>query len=566
MMDATKYAPGYYPVPAGYDSWVKKDHIEKAPAWCSVDLRDGNQALIVPMSLEEKLEFFQMLVKIGFKEIEVGFPAASETEYEFLRTLIEKNMIPEDVTVQVLTQCRDHIIRKTFEAVKGAPRAVIHFYNSTSVAQREQVFHKSREEIKKIATDGAKLVKQLSQEYEGNFLFEYSPESFTGTEVDYAVEVCNAVLDIMQPTPDRPMIINLPVTVEMSMPHVYANQIEYCDKHLKYRDSVIISTHPHNDRGTGVACAEMAVLAGAQRVECCLFGNGERTGNVDAVTLAMNLYSHGVDPRLDFSDMPAICAAYERVTRMHIYERTPYAGQLVFAAFSGSHQDAIAKGMAFTVPGTYCLGDGTNAAGTLTRWVRDLLYSKELDAEKQGGENAYAVMAREAAAVPPGSDGLMMLPYIYGERSPLQDAEATGMLFGLKGTHGRAQINRAALEAVGYSTYQHLLLFEELGVPPRRIITAGGGTKNAAWMQIICDMAGMPLTIPEPFQCSSYGDAMLAALGVGALESFAALRAALPQGRILQPNRKNHEFYQEHYPIFRDLYLENRDRMHRMQK
>ena len=347
MMDATKYAPGYYPVPAGYDSWVKKDHIEKAPAWCSVDLRDGNQALIVPMSLAEKLEFFQMLVKIGFKEIEVGFPAASETEYEFLRTLIEKNMIPEDVTVQVLTQCRDHIIRRTFEAVKGAPRAVIHFYNSTSVAQREQVFHKSKEEIKKIATDGARLVKQLSQEYEGNFLFEYSPESFTGTEVDYAVEVCNAVLDIMEPTPDRPMIINLPVTVEMSMPHVYANQIEYCGKHLKHRDSVIISTHPHNDRGTGVACAELAVLAGAQRVECCLFGNGERTGNVDAVTLAMNMYSHGVDPKLDFSNMPEICATYERVTRMHIYERTPYAGQLVFAAFSGSHQDAIAKGMAY---------------------------------------------------------------------------------------------------------------------------------------------------------------------------------------------------------------------------
>ena len=347
MMDATKYAPGYYPVPAGYDSWVKKDHIEKAPAWCSVDLRDGNQALIVPMSLAEKLEFFQMLVKIGFKEIEVGFPAASETEYEFLRTLIEKNMIPDDVTVQVLTQCRDHIIRRTFEAVKGAPRAVIHFYNSTSAAQREQVFHKSKEEIKKIATDGARLVKQLSQEYEGNFLFEYSPESFTGTEVDYAVEVCNAVLDIMEPTPDRPMIINLPVTVEMSMPHVYANQIEYCDKHLKHRDSVIISTHPHNDRGTGVACAELAVLAGAQRVECCLFGNGERTGNVDAVTLAMNMYSHGMDPKLNFSNMPDICATYERVTRMHIYERTPYAGQLVFAAFSGSHQDAIAKGMAY---------------------------------------------------------------------------------------------------------------------------------------------------------------------------------------------------------------------------
>ena len=350
MMDATKYSVGYYPPPVEpghvYE-WPQKDHIEQAPAWCSVDLRDGNQSLIVPMSLEEKLEFYDMLVKIGFKEIEVGFPAASETEYEFLRTLIDGNRIPQDVTVQVLTQCRDHIIRKTFEAVKGAPRAIIHFYNSTSVAQREQVFKKSKEEIKKIAVDGAKLVKQLSEEYEGNFLFEYSPESFTGTEPEYAVEVCNAVLDVMQPTPDRPMIINLPVTVEMSMPHVYANQIEYCDKHLKYRDSVIISTHPHNDRGTGVACAELAVLAGAQRVECCLFGNGERTGNVDAVTLAMNMYSHGVDPKLDFSDMPAICATYERVTRMHIYERTPYAGQLVFAAFSGSHQDAIAKGMAY---------------------------------------------------------------------------------------------------------------------------------------------------------------------------------------------------------------------------
>lgn len=345
MMDASKYSPGYYPAPEGYDSWVKKDHIEKAPIWCSVDLRDGNQALIVPMNLKEKLEFFNMLVKIGFKEIEVGFPAASETEYEFLRTLIEKNMIPDDVTVQVLTQCRDHIIRKTFEAVKGAPKAVIHFYNSTSVAQREQVFHKSKEEIKQIAVDGAKLVKQLSEEYEGNFLFEYSPESFTGTEPDYALEVCNAVLDVMQPTPEKPMIINLPVTVEMSMPHVYASQIEYCSKHLNYRDSVILSTHPHNDRGTGVACAELAVLAGAQRIECCLFGNGERTGNVDAVTLAMNMYSHGVDPKLDFSDMPAIAEVYERVTRMHIYERSPYSGRLVFAAFSGSHQDAIAKGM-----------------------------------------------------------------------------------------------------------------------------------------------------------------------------------------------------------------------------
>ena len=345
MMDASKYAVGYYNPPKHEYRWVKKDHIEKAPIWCSVDLRDGNQSLIVPMNLQEKLEFFKMLVKVGFKEIEVGFPAASETEYTFLRTLIENGMIPEDVTVQVLTQCRDHIIRKTFEAVQGAPRAVIHFYNSTSVAQREQVFKMSREEIKQIAVDGAKLVKQLASEYEGNFLFEYSPESFTGTEPDYAVEVCNAVLDVMQPTPERPMIINLPVTVEMSMPHVYANQIEWCSDNLKYRDSVILSLHPHNDRGTGVADTELALLAGADRVEGTLFGNGERTGNVDIITVAMNMYSHGVDPHLDFSDMPSLVEVYERVTRMHVYERSPYAGALVFAAFSGSHQDAIAKGM-----------------------------------------------------------------------------------------------------------------------------------------------------------------------------------------------------------------------------
>lgn len=347
MMDASKYRPGYYPPAENEYRWVRKNHIEEAPIWCSVDLRDGNQALIVPMSLEEKLEYFQMLVNIGFKEIEVGFPAASETEYEFLRTLIEKDLIPEDVTIQVLTQCRDHIIRKTFEAVQGAPRAVVHFYNSTSTAQREQVFKKSKEEIKQIAIEGAELVKALSEEYDGNFLFEYSPESFTGTEPEYALEVCNGVLDIMQPTPDKPMIINLPVTVEMSLPHVYANQVEYVSDRLHYRDAVILSTHPHNDRGTGVADTELALLAGTQRVECCLFGNGERTGNVDAVTLAMNMYSHGVDPKLDFSKMPDIVEVYERITRMHVHERQPYAGALVFAAFSGSHQDAIAKGMQF---------------------------------------------------------------------------------------------------------------------------------------------------------------------------------------------------------------------------
>lgn len=345
MMNPAKYRPGYFPPSVNEYRWVKKDHPEHAPIWCSVDLRDGNQALIVPMSLEEKLEFFQMLCRIGFKEIEVGFPAASETEYEFLRTLIEQDLIPEDVTIQVLTQCRDHIIRKTFEAIQGAPRAVVHFYNSTSKAQREQVFHKSREEIKQIAIDGALLVKQLSQEYQGNFLFEYSPESFTGTEPDYALEVCNAVIDIMEPTPERPMIINLPVTVEMSLPHIYANQIEYCSDRLHRRDAVILSTHPHNDRGTGVADTELAMLAGAQRVECCLFGNGERTGNADAVTLAMNLYALGVDPKLDFSCMPEVVEVYERCTRMHVHERQPYAGSLVFAAFSGSHQDAIAKGM-----------------------------------------------------------------------------------------------------------------------------------------------------------------------------------------------------------------------------
>ncbi len=347
MMDVTKYSPGYYPPPAPQYRWVHKDHIEKVPIWCSVDLRDGNQSLIVPMSLEEKLRFFQLLVDIGFKEIEVGFPAASETEYEFLRTLIEKNMIPDDVTVQVLTQCRDHIIRKTFDALEGAPSAIVHFYNSTSVAQREQVFKKSKEEIKKIATDGAALVRQLADEYDGNFRFEYSPESFTGTEPEYALEVCNAVLDILKPTAEKPVIINLPVTVAMSMSHVYANQIEYMSDNLKYRDNVVLSVHPHNDRGCGVADTELALLAGADRVEGTLFGNGERTGNVDVITLALNMYSHGVDPQLDFSDMPHIVQLYEEVTRMHVYERTPYAGSLVFAAFSGSHQDAIAKGMAW---------------------------------------------------------------------------------------------------------------------------------------------------------------------------------------------------------------------------
>ncbi len=345
MMTPSKYKRQYYMPPVKCMKWAEKEYVDKAPIWCSVDLRDGNQALVIPMSLEQKVEFFKLLVKIGFKEIEVGFPAASETEYEFLRTLIEQNLIPEDVTIQVLTQAREHIIRKTFEAVKGAPKAIVHVYNSTSVSQREQVFKKSKEEILKIAVDGATLLKKLADETEGNFQFEYSPESFTGTEPEYALEVCNAVLDVWQPTEDNKAIINLPVTVEHSMPHVYASQVEYMCDNLKYRENVIVSLHPHNDRGCGVADSEMGLLAGADRIEGTLFGNGERTGNVDIVTLGMNMYSQGVDPKIDFSDMPHICEVYEKCTGMQIYERSPYSGALVFAAFSGSHQDAIAKGM-----------------------------------------------------------------------------------------------------------------------------------------------------------------------------------------------------------------------------
>lgn len=340
-----KYGKTYFMPPEVTYDWVQKDTIEKAPIWCSVDLRDGNQALIEPMSLEQKLEFFQLLVDIGFKEIEVGFPASSDTEYNFIRALIEKDMIPDDVTIQVLTQAREHIIKKTFEAIKGAPHAVVHLYNSTSVEQREQVFKKDKEQIKQIAVEGAKMLKQLAEETEGNFTFEYSPESFSQTEVDYALEVCNAVLDVWQPDPEHKVIINLPTTVQVAMPHVFACQVEYMHKHLKYRENVVISVHPHNDRGCGVSDAEFGVLAGADRVEGTLFGNGERTGNVDIVTVAMNMACHGVDSGLDFSNILKIKEVYERFTGMRVHERTPYAGELVFTAFSGSHQDAISKGM-----------------------------------------------------------------------------------------------------------------------------------------------------------------------------------------------------------------------------
>ena len=347
MKHTEKYVKQYFEPQGVTMDWARRSAIERPPIWCSVDLRDGNQALIIPMSLEEKLEFFKLLVAVGFKEIEIGFPAASETEYEFCRKLIEEDLIPEDVTIQVLTQSREHIIAKTFEAIRGAHHAIVHLYNSTSVAQREQVFRKSREEIIGIAKFGAELCKQYRAREEGKISFEYSPESFTGTEPEFAAEICNEVLDIWQPTAEDKVIINLPVTVSHSMPHVYANQVEYMCKNLHYRENVIVSLHPHNDRGCAVADSEMGLLAGGDRIEGTLFGNGERTGNVDIVTLALNMFSQGVDPLLDFSDLPAITEVYERVTRMTVYERQPYSGALVFAAFSGSHQDAIAKGMKY---------------------------------------------------------------------------------------------------------------------------------------------------------------------------------------------------------------------------
>ena len=350
MKQASKQYIPFQPLQWPNRQWPNKT-ITKAPIWCSVDLRDGNQALVTPMQLEEKLLMFKTLVDIGFKEIEVGFPSASETEYEILRTLIEGHHIPDDVTIQVLVQARPELIKKTFEAVKGAKNVIVHFYNSTSTLQRKVVFKEDMPGIIKIAVEGAKLIRQLTEEEIAssgmNIRYEYSPESFTGTEIDFAIEICESVMETLGATNENPIILNLPSTVEMSTPNTYADQIEYFCTKMKNREAAIISIHPHNDRGTGVAAAELALLGGADRIEGTLFGNGERTGNVDAVTLAMNMYSHGVDPKLDFSDMPTICATYERVTRMHIYERTPYAGQLVFAAFSGSHQDAIAKGMAY---------------------------------------------------------------------------------------------------------------------------------------------------------------------------------------------------------------------------
>ena len=346
-MPYTKYVAYDKQVPFDYPerTWPGK-RLQRAPRWCSVDLRDGNQALVNPMDSERKLRFWNLLVSMGFKEIEVGFPSASETDFDFIRMLIERELIPDDVTIVVLTQCREHLIRRTYEALKGAKRAIVHFYNSVSVLQREVVFRKNKEEIKKLATDAAELCKDLENEAKGiDLYYEYSPESFTGTEPEYAVEVCNAVIGVIKPTPEHPMIINLPATVEMTTPNVFADEVEYVSTHLDDRDAVVLSLHPHNDEGMGVAATELAVLAGADRVEGCLLGNGERTGNVDLVTLGLNMLTQGIDPQIDYSNVPEIRKTVEYCNQFQISERHPYAGNFVFTAFSGSHQDAIKKGL-----------------------------------------------------------------------------------------------------------------------------------------------------------------------------------------------------------------------------
>lgn len=324
--------------------WPNKE-IEKAPIWCSVDLRDGNQALVEPMVVEEKIEMFNLLVKLGFKEIEIGFPAASQIEYDFLRQLVERKLIPDDVVVQVLTQCREHLIKRTFDAIQGIPKAIVHIYNSTSTLQREVVFHAEREEVKQIAIDGTRMVKKYMKDYDGKVILEYSPESFTGTELDFALDICTAVHEEWGATPDNKIIINLPATVEMTTPNVYADQIEWMNKHFKNRDSIILSIHPHNDRGTGIAATELALLAGADRVEGTLLGNGERTGNIDILNIAYNMFSQGINPELNLENVKEITEVCERCTKMAVDPRHPYAGKLVFTAFSGSHQDAISKGM-----------------------------------------------------------------------------------------------------------------------------------------------------------------------------------------------------------------------------
>ncbi len=343
-MNYRKYHKAYFPVPLDERTWPDRE-IKTAPTWCSVDLRDGNQALFSPMMLEEKVEFFLFLVDLGFKEIEIGFPAASETEYQFTRHLIENNLIPDDVTVQVLTQSREHIIKKTIEALKGVKNAIIHLYNSTSELQRRVVFHMEKQEIIDLAVAGARLLKSMESEFEGNIRYEYSPESFTCTEMEFAAEVCNAVIDEFEPTPEKKLIINLPSTIEVSTPNIFADQIEYMSKNLKKRDAISISVHAHNDRGTGVAATELALLAGADRVEGTLFGNGERTGNADIVVIALNMFSMGIDPKLELGDIAKIVEVFKKFNKLPVHPRQPYAGQYAYTAFSGSHQDAIKKSM-----------------------------------------------------------------------------------------------------------------------------------------------------------------------------------------------------------------------------
>ncbi len=439
MENTKKYQRGYFMPPVNSTSWVNKEYIDKAPIWCSVDLRDGNQSLVIPMSLEEKVEFFNLLVEVGFKEIEVGFPAASETEYIFLRKLIDENLIPDDVTIQVLTQAREHIVEKTFMALEGCKNAIVHVYNSTSKAQREQVFKKSKEEILEIAVNGAKMLNKYAKETKGNFRFEYSPESFTGTEIDYALEVCNAVLDEFKPTKDNKVIINLPVTVSMSLPHVYANQIEYMSNNLKYRENVIISLHPHNDRGCAVADSELGLLAGADRIEGTLFGNGERTGNVDIVTLALNMYTHGIEPNLNFKDLPHIVSVYEKVTRMHVYERSPYAGKLVFAAFSGSHQDAIAKGM--------------KMRKELNKEIWDVPYLP-IDPQDLGREYESDVIRINSQS---GKGGIgYILETHYGLDLPPKMREVVGYKVKSVSDHAHKELSKEEVYEVFYDTYVNL--------------------------------------------------------------------------------------------------------------
>ncbi|NLW79846.1 MAG: 2-isopropylmalate synthase [Ruminococcaceae bacterium] len=459
MQNHNKYAPGYFAAPNAKHNWVTRDHIEEAPIWCSVDLRDGNQSLVVPMNLEQKLDFFSFLVESGFKEIEVGFPAASDTEFELLRTLIERDMVPDDVTLQVLTQCRDHIIEKTFESIQGAKNVVVHFYNSVSHAQREQVFKMGQDEIKQIAVDAAHLVKKLGAQHQGNLRFEYSPESFTGTEPEYALEVCNAVLDVLQPSASNQVIINIPSTVEMSMPHVYADQIEYISDGLKYREHVILSIHPHNDRGCGVAAAELGQLAGAQRVEGTLFGNGERTGNVDIVTLAMNLFSHGVNPHLDFTDMPRVVAFYEGVTGMQVYERQPYAGTLVFAAFSGSHQDAIAKGSQWRVE------------KNLHRWTVPYLPIDPGDVGRVYETDVIRINSQS------GKGGIgYLLEQNYGYSLPPKMREAFGYV--VKGISDREERELSPAQIKGIFEENYLNITRPLDVPEVHFIQKDGILAN----------------------------------------------------------------------------------------